>query len=182
MNAKCCGTTKLKLMKPMWHQTIECKLNYLKGYLGDFNFGDQIRALRLHDVNLVENGQLVAALFRDYSMLAAAYLLEPVCVAVSPSPTSTTWQKMVRPASGQLTACALPLYFFADICAQFLHTPYAVTFAAIGARKDAGFRHVWYRTRIITGQYSSAAFAPVTKAWRLPVARCSACTSCSVFR
>lgn len=77
------GTTKLKLMKPMWHQTIECKLNYLKGYLGDFNFGDQIRALRLHDVNLVENGQLVAALFRDYSMLAAAYLLEPVCVAVT---------------------------------------------------------------------------------------------------
>lgn len=56
------------------------------------------------------------------------------------------------------------LFFFADICAQFPHTPYAVTFAAIGAREDAGFRHVWYRTRIITGQYSSAAFAPVTKA------------------
>lgn len=84
MNAKCCGTTKLKLMKPMWHQTIECKLNYLKGYLGDFNFADQIRALRLHDVNLVENGQLVAALFRDYSMLAAAYLLEPVCLRLIP--------------------------------------------------------------------------------------------------
>eukprot|EP00729_Bicosta_minor_P004131 gene4131-20945_t len=56
-------------------------------YLGDFNFGDQIRALRLHDVTLVENGQLVAALFRDYSMLAAAYLLEPAHVKMLVSDT-----------------------------------------------------------------------------------------------
>lgn len=47
------------------------------GHLAHFNFGAQVQKVALHDVDEITDPQLVAALFRDYSLVAAAYTLEP---------------------------------------------------------------------------------------------------------
>lgn len=48
-----------------------------KGFLGRYDLGRQAEKIKLHDVSGIEDRTLLAALFRDYSILAAAYLLEP---------------------------------------------------------------------------------------------------------
>eukprot|EP00039_Didymoeca_costata_P017883 m.331236 g.331236 ORF g.331236 m.331236 type:complete len:516 (-) comp16680_c0_seq1:160-1707(-) len=48
-----------------------------KGLLGRYDLGRHIHEIRLHDVSNTNDPVLDAALFRDYSILAAAYLLEP---------------------------------------------------------------------------------------------------------
>ena len=84
------------------------------GLLGQFNFGDRLQAMQLHDVNKVENGQLMAALFRDYSMLAGTRLCVCVCVCVYEN------------ANGYLSVKICTAYTFilhAKYC--ILHTTYA---------------------------------------------------------
>lgn len=66
-------------MEEMLSSMSQLKPDGTAGLLGDFDFGIKAKQLDLHDVNKIDGGcgRLLSALFRDYSMLAAAYLLEP---------------------------------------------------------------------------------------------------------
>lgn len=50
-----------------------------------FDFGAQVNSIAMHNVDDIDDPQLVGALFRDYSLVAAAYTLEPahICMLVN---------------------------------------------------------------------------------------------------
>ena len=53
------------------------KSNGEPGLLAEGKLGDEVKNLPLYDLTKVTDSRLLSALFRDYTFLASAFLLEP---------------------------------------------------------------------------------------------------------